>query len=99
MLDALLSDAVIAYVGVPGRLDAGSPEERVVARVGDGGLAVLPRVREVVDGVYAADPPLHAFESLSEMGQAVDGWLEQRHPELSPAARRAIVDDFTYAWK
>jgi hypothetical protein len=34
MVEELLSQAVIAYIGEPGRMDGSPPEERVIAVVG-----------------------------------------------------------------
>lgn len=54
--DESLSQALVAYVGVPGRLDGVDPEERVVNALGASGLDLLTAVKAVVDEVYEAEP-------------------------------------------
>jgi hypothetical protein len=57
MTDTVLSAAVIAYVGVPGRLAAESPEDRVVKQVGaEAALALLPEVKPILNAMDEADP-------------------------------------------
>ena len=99
MLDVRLSEAVIAFVGEPGRVDSRSPEERVVERLGDQGIDVLGDVKQIVCGVYDADPPLHHFATLSEIGEAVCDFLHREYPQLSEDAVNAVANRFTYDWR
>ncbi|HEX8971240.1 hypothetical protein [Oryzihumus sp.] len=48
MVDQQLSDAVAAYVGIPGRIGV-SPEARVVAIAGDAAPDLVPRIVAILD--------------------------------------------------
>jgi len=98
-MNPLLSAAVVAFVGVAGRLDPRSPEQRVVAAVGDRGRDVLPAVQGIIDDVYGARPPLSDLQSIGEIADAVRAYLGSRHPELSDEAVTAVVNRFTYDWR
>jgi hypothetical protein len=98
--DEELSRAVLAYVGTPGRLGDGSPEDRVIHVVGElAGLDLVPRIRRLLDDLHNADPPLWAAESVAEIGRRAEGWLGLRHPELSAEAIRALANEFAFDWK
>lgn len=100
VVDEELGRAVLAYVGVPGRLEDASPEDRVVQVVGDkAGLDVLPRIRHLLDDLYNAEPPLWAAESGAEVGRRAESWLGSRHPELTGEAIRALANQFAFDWK
>ena len=99
MIEPLLSRCVVAYVGTAGRLDRRSAEERVAEAEGDAGRQVLPRVRDVVNDVYSAEPPLWQAASLSEIGRKVEAHLKAHRPELSDEAVQAICNNYTYDWK
>ncbi len=97
--DESLSQAVVAYLGVPGRLDGVDPEERVLKALGDSGLDLLPAVKAIVDEVYEAEPPLWAADSLEEIGRRVETWLRENHPELTDEAVQALTNRFAFDWK
>jgi hypothetical protein len=99
MADELLSSAVIAFVGTPGRLDSQSPEARVVQSIGDDGHDLLPAVKAIVDAVYLANPPLYDFPTVGEMADAVEAFLLQRYPELSPNAVKIVANAFAFDYK
>jgi hypothetical protein len=56
-------------------------------------------VKAIVDSVYQADPPLYNVRSVAEMGDAVERFLCERHPELSAAAINAVANNFAFDWK
>jgi len=99
VVDELLSRCVVAYVGTAGRFDRQSPEERVVEHAGADGFELLPTVKEIVEAVYDADPPLYNFRAVSGMGDAVKQFLCERCPELSPEAVDAIANNFAFDYK
>jgi hypothetical protein len=80
-------------------MDDRSPEERVVEQVGEDAYELLPAVKAIVDSVYQADPPLYNVRSVAEMGDAVERFLCERHPELSAAPINAVVNNFAFDWK
>jgi hypothetical protein len=97
--DDLLSRGMIAFVGIPGRLDSTPDEERVVRVTGDAGYDLIPRIKAILDELNRADPPLWNVASLDEMGRGVKAWLRTRHPELSGEAIDAVTNQFTYSWR
>jgi hypothetical protein len=97
-VDQELSRGVMAYVGVAGRYDTTPPEERVVAALGDDGLDLLPTVKALVEGVYAAVPP-GEHQSLSSMYQEAEAYLRTNHADLSDGAVRALVNRFGFDWR
>jgi hypothetical protein len=100
MVDEELSRAVLAYVGTPGRLGDGSPEDRVTRVAGEqAGLDLVPRIRRLLDDLYNANPPLWAGESVAEIGRRAEDWLGLSYPELSAEATRAVANQFAFDWK
>jgi hypothetical protein len=100
MVDEGLSRAVLAYVGVPGRLGDRSLEDRVIQVAGEGAaLDLVPRVRRLLDDLHDADPPLWAAESVGEIGRRAEAWLGLRYPELTAEAIRALANGFAFDWK
>jgi hypothetical protein len=98
--DRPLSEAMMAYVGEPGKLDPLPPEERVASRVGkDAAVDLLPRLRAILDAMYGADPPLHHVATERELGRRAEEWLRTNHPELSPGAVRAVANRFAFDWR
>jgi hypothetical protein len=97
MTDPLLSAGMVAFVGTPWRSDTTTPDDRVAAAVGPAALEVLPRIRLIVDNLYATD--IWNTPSLAEVGQRAETWLRDRYPELSDAAVDALAKAFTYNWK
>src|SRR5215469_8831416 len=69
MPDEVLSKATIAYLGMAGRLKAESPEDGVVAALGDPAVDLIPRIKAIVDALYAADPPLSLAPSAEQLGE------------------------------
>lgn len=61
--------------------------------------AVLNRIEALLSEVYNADPPLQFAGSLQEVGDAVEEFIADRHPEISPEARSAVANRFTFDWK
>ncbi len=99
VVDGVLSAGVIAFVGVPGRLDPRSADDRVVDAVGAAAGGVLPRIKAIVDGLYSAEPPLWQSPDLAEVGRRAEAWLRERCPELSEEAVFAVRSRFTFDWK
>jgi hypothetical protein len=100
MLDEELSQAVLAWVGEPGRLERSLPEERAVEVVGtDAALELIPRIRDLLEDLHGAEPPLWAAASAAEIGGRAEVWLKSRHPELSAEATRALANQFAFDWK
>ena len=97
MVDDTLSAAVIAYLGVPGRSDGRMPAERLAESTRNPEL--LAQVEALIADLDTADPPLWQTPSLAEMSTRASAYLATRHPELSPAAVRAIAAWFTYNWR
>ena len=100
VVDEELSRAVLAYVGVAGRLEDASPENRVVQVVGGkASRNLFPRIRDLLDDLYNAEPPLWASDSVAEVGRRAESWLGSRHPELTGEAIRALANQFAFDWK
>jgi hypothetical protein len=99
VVDEWLSRAVIAYVGEPGQLDALTPEQRVVDVVGDAAVDLVPRVQAILAELDTVDPPLYNVATLAEMSDRVDGFLRERHPELTTDAIQAVQNRYTYDWR
>jgi hypothetical protein len=99
VVDRVLSAGMIAFVGVPGRLDARRADDRVVDAVGGEAPVVLPRIKAIVDEVYSAEPELWQSPDLAEVGRRVEVWLRARCPELSDEAVVAVRNRFTFDWK
>lgn len=99
MVDELLSRALIAYVGTPGRTDQRSPDQRLADEVAAPSRDLLRNVKQVVADVNGAEPPLHEYERLADMAQAVRDFLHDRYAELSAEAVDAVVERFTYDWR
>jgi len=98
MEDRLLSIGVVAFVGVPGRLDRRTPEDRVTEAVGSAAPDVLPRIRVIVDELRETNIQWTSG-SGSEMSQRAEAWLRGRHPELSHDAVFALTNEFTFNYK
>jgi len=99
MIDPLLSQCLLAFVGTPGHLDDMPPEERVVEIAPNVAHDLLPRIKAIVDEVYSAEPPLWQSPSISEMGRQVEAFVTARHPGLSPEAVNALANSFCFDWK
>jgi hypothetical protein len=99
MVDQLFSQGMLAFVGVPGRLSAKSPEDCVVDVAGDAALDLLPRIKAILDGLHAADPPLWQAATVAEIGRRAEAWLRAHHPELSDEAITAVSNHFAFEWK
>ena len=74
VLDQRLSQAVIAFVGVPGGLDPRSSLERLDEAVSDATPDLVSHVESILDQLYA-EPTLQGAPTVSEMGQQVRTWL------------------------
>jgi hypothetical protein len=96
MIDEQLSAALIAYLGVPGRLDQ-SPEARLVEAAGDSAPDLMPRITASLDQCYEEEKSsFWQAGTVAEMGRAVDEWLRANHAELSDDAIRAVANRFTF---
>jgi len=61
---------MIAFLGIVGRLDAESHEDRLVAAVGDRAADLIPRIKDIIDALYTADPPLwRAARFVAQLGE------------------------------
>ena len=98
MVDDQLSRAVLAYIGIVGRLSPESKEQRVIEAIGDSVLDVLPRVVALLDEVYAVEPPLWSSSNFEPYEQ-VESWLWTNHLELSREAMRAIANQYAFDYK
>lgn len=99
MVDEKYSEAVIAFVGVAGRLDSRSPEERVAAIFGDAAFDLVPRIREMLGRLYSVDPPLWAHSDIAEVGRQAGQWLRAHYPTLSDDAVKAVTNRFSFDWR
>jgi hypothetical protein len=99
MPDEVLSRATIAFLGIPGRLTAESPEDRVVAAIVDLAVDVIRRIKDIVNALYAADPPLSLAPSVEQLGEEASRWLRTTHPELTEEAVRQLANRFAFDWK
>jgi hypothetical protein len=97
MIDEQLSAALIAYLGVPGRLDQ-SPEARLVEAAGDSAPDLMPRITAILDQCYEEENTSSFWQAgtVAEMGRAVDEWLRANHAELSDDAIRAVANWYTF---
>ncbi|MBQ3358777.1 MAG: hypothetical protein IJG47_07745 [Microbacterium sp.] len=90
-MDDALSDAIVAFVGwdtdasIPGR-----HPDRIVD------VSLRERVLKVV---RAADAERPDSRDLGEWGRVVGARVAREHPDISPAAVRAIVALVTYEWR
>ncbi|HEY8474540.1 MAG TPA: hypothetical protein VIL37_18140 [Natronosporangium sp.] len=99
MVDRALSEGIIAYVGVPGRLDDRPAEDRVVAAIGSARAAeVLPRITAIMHEMYATRE-LSGTPDLAELGRRAEVWLRAECPELSGEAVNAVANRFAFDWK
>jgi hypothetical protein len=98
MVDDQFSRAVVAYIGLVGRLSPESKEQRVIEAIGDGGLEVLSRVVALLEEVYAVEPPLWSNSNFEPYEQ-VESWLWVNHPELSRNAMRAIANQYAFDYR
>lgn len=99
VIDDRLTEAVVAFVGTPGRLSVPSSDEIVYATFGDAAKDLLARVKAIVDPLYDADPPLwHGLES-DQIYPSISAFVSSRHPELGPEAVRAIANGYCFDWK
>jgi hypothetical protein len=99
MPDEVLSKAAIAFLGILGRLTAESPEDRVVTAVGDLAADVIPRIKNILNALYAAEPPLSLAPSVEQLGENASRWLRTTHPELTEEAVRQLANRFAFDWK
>lgn len=99
MIDEIFSRAVIAYVGRVGAFDSRSPGARVSEATVDLEGGVIPRIREVLSDLHAAEPPLWNSPDIARVADNAVAWLATEHPELSSAAVRAIANRFAYEWQ
>jgi hypothetical protein len=99
MPDEALSKALIAFLGTVGRLEAESPEHRVVAAIGDQALDLIPRVKDIVEAFYTAAPPLSQASSVAQLGENACRWLRRNHPELTEEAVSQLANRFSFDWK
>lgn len=96
-MDDLLSRCIVAYIGnVP--FDSFN-HDQVAAIAGSQAGSVIEQIESMLAEVYDADPPLYASDSLQGMGDAVDSFIAARHPAISPEARKAIANRFTFDWR
>lgn len=99
--DEQFSRAVVAYIGRVPRLN-GDPEADVAALgIGMGGL--IPRIRAMLDDLYAADLQNVStgdhFSYVAELGSRAQAWLRTHQPELSDEAVDAVSNQFAFNWR
>lgn len=71
VFDRQLSNTMIAFVGVPGRLDPRSNRERLAEAVPGVTSDLLTRVESILDHLYAAEPPVQDAATITEMSHQV----------------------------
>ena len=97
MVDLKLSEALTAFVGVPGHVDEVSPEASLVAVAGDAAPDLLPRITAILDELEAKKSFFWQAETEeAEMGNRITDWLKTTHAELSSDAIRVVANRFTF---
>lgn len=99
VIDDELSRAVVSFLGSPGLLDPTEPERRVAVLLGDRALDVVPRIRALLADLEAATPPFWNTADLKDMGDRVERWLRETHPELDDYAVKAVANSYTFGYK
>lgn len=99
MVDPVLSDCVVAYIGTIGRNGPEDPEERALRIVGPAAIDLLPVVRALVDQIVESRGEFWGARDLRAMGDAVEARLKDCHPELSDAARSALANQAAFWWR
>jgi hypothetical protein len=97
VIDDELSRAVVSFLGSPGVLDPTEPERRVVVLLGDRAFDVVPRIRTML--ADAATPPFWNSSNIQDMGNNVERWLRETHPELDDHAVKAVANSYTFNYK
>lgn len=89
----------MSFLGSPGVLDSREPERRVAVLLGDRALDVVPRIRALLADLDAAIPPFWNTANLQDMGDRVEQWLRETHPQLDGYAVKAIANSYTFDYK
>jgi hypothetical protein len=94
--DETLSRAVTAFVwGDPPRSWPSSDPAAVTRLYGDGAAGLLQRIDALVGEVNQIPPD----DDLIVYSDRIEQALERAHPELDKAAREALANRYTYAWR
>ena len=60
---------------------------------------MIPRIRDLLEDLYAAEPPLWAVDSVAEIAGSAEVWLRSRYSDLSEEAIGALANQFAFDWK
>jgi hypothetical protein len=97
--EARLGRGLVAFLGTPGRLSSITPEERVVAELGDAASDVIPRVHAILAEIQRDKSQLWAARTVAEIGVSVHEWVATHHPEIDEPAANALASSLAFEWK
>ncbi|WP_433794911.1 hypothetical protein [Actinoplanes sp. CA-252034] len=96
MHDDRLSRAVTVFVwGDPPRSWPSSDPAAVTRLFGDGAAGLLQHIDALVAELNQIPPD----DDLIVYGDRIEQALERGHPELDKAAREALANRYTFAWR
>jgi hypothetical protein len=72
---------MLAFLGIAGQLRTNSAEECVVELAGDAALDLLPRIKAILEELYAVDPSPRQAATPVEIAGRAKAWLATHHPE------------------
>lgn len=97
MTDPLISEAIVTYIWGDPRTaphPAAHPED-IVARCQTEADDLISRVRMILDEAHA-EPMQLGGETLADSAARIQRTIAGRHPELDPAAVKAVADHVAF---